>query len=258
MRMRTLVPIAVASIAIAAVAGIATGRAIWPQPAVTMPAMAPLPPLYVAEEKRDLGEVWETSDAVLTVPISNSTDKPIEILDFETSCDCGEISPRRLTVPANGTANVSVKMDLTRRAPHQLGMVHRKYSIEIWPIVFGTEKQTVMTINWIARSAVTFNHANIHFGELDAESQQPNYRTLAVTAHVPIVHFVAQCDSASFAICVADSGYGKWSVRVRPVGDGKAGYCESTLKMSWKLATGQKQSAVARVSCTMARGKVSP
>ena len=36
-------------------------------------------------------------------PISNRTDKPIEILDFETSCDCGEVSPRKLTVPANGT-----------------------------------------------------------------------------------------------------------------------------------------------------------
>ena len=132
---------ALAGTAIAVAAGVVTGRAIWAQPettATTKPS-APLPHLYIADDKLDLGEVWETNDAILTVPISNRTDKPIEILDFESSCDCGEISPRRLTVPANGSANVTVKMDLTRRTPQQMGMIRRKYSHSLKPLTnFGS------------------------------------------------------------------------------------------------------------------------
>ena len=115
---------------VAVAAGIALGRAFWAQPearAVALPS-PPLPALYVADDQLDLGEVWESRDAVLTVPISNRTDKPIEILNFESSCDCGEISPRQLTVPANGTSNVTVKMDLTRRGSHQKQAVRRKLS----------------------------------------------------------------------------------------------------------------------------------
>ena len=91
--------IGAASIAFAVWAGEAISRELWLQ-APSTPA-APLPALYIADDQQDLGEVWESKDALLTVPISNSTDRDIEILDFETSCDCGEVSPRKLTAAGN-------------------------------------------------------------------------------------------------------------------------------------------------------------
>jgi len=235
MRMRTLVPIAVASIAIAVVAGIATGRAIWPQPAVTTPVIAPLPPLYVAEDKRDLGEVWETSDAVLTIPISNSTDKPIEILDFETSCDCGEISPRRLTVPANGTANVTVKMDLTRRTIQQIGLDRRRFTHSFKPVT-SSPKHDPLEVQWIVRSGAVFNHCAIHFWATSPREKAQATRSLKIAARTNILKIKARALSDRFSASIRQVSEGNWEVEVIPASPLLPGTWQSEVAIEWLQA----------------------
>ncbi len=77
---------------VAVAAGVVTGRAIWalPEPTVATKPSAPLPDLYIADDKLDLGEVWESRDAVLTVPISNRTDKPIETSTSKAPATAGK------------------------------------------------------------------------------------------------------------------------------------------------------------------------
>jgi hypothetical protein len=95
-----------------AVAGVFAGR--------VQRTSGSLPSLYVEEDKLDLGEVNESKEALFSLPISNRTQQPIEILDFETSCDCGKIYPRNLTVPAMGVAIITVELDLTNRSASSL------------------------------------------------------------------------------------------------------------------------------------------
>ncbi len=240
MIIRTWAVIGVLATTTAVAAGMAVGRAIWPQPVTVMPA-APLSPLYVAEDKLDLGEVWESKDAVLTVPISNRTNRDIEILDFETSCDCGEVSPRKLKVPARGSADVSVKMDLTRRTPQQIGMVRRKFTLQVRPVVAGRESASPLEVHWITRSAVTLNHTSVHFGEEDLPQSKPSLRTLLATAHEPIFDFTARTDSKDVSVAVREGGSGRWNLELRTTGSGTPGAWEAKVTISWRGVPGVKQ-----------------
>ena len=103
-------------------------------------------------------------------------------LDFESSCDCGEISPRRLTVPAHGSAEVQVKMDLTRRTPQQLGMVRRKFEFNLHPVRGENGKRERLAIGCIAKSLLTADHHSIHFGDLNSLGK-PAISRIIVTVH---------------------------------------------------------------------------
>ncbi len=181
MRLAIWGSIGLASIAVAVWAGEVVIRELWPRQQ-SIPA-APLPALYIADDKQDLGEVWDSKDALLTVPISNSTNRDIEILDFETSCDCGEVSPRKLTVPAKGAANVTVKMDLTRRTPNQIGMVRRRFTLTLRPLIREREIPSELVFHWITRSAVTLKHSEIIFDNFTLQDVQPTTRKIGVMIH---------------------------------------------------------------------------
>ena len=81
------------------------------------PAVEVEPPLFVPDDQLDVGEVWEAKDACLTVLLHNRTDHDIHVIDFDAACDCTGIVPKRLTVPARGSAEFQVVMDLTLRSP---------------------------------------------------------------------------------------------------------------------------------------------
>ncbi len=183
MSLRRWVVIGVVGTALAVLSGVVTARAMRSDSPTQAKPEPPLPALYIADGKQDLGEVWESSDAILTVPISNRTDKRIEILDFESSCDCGEISPRRLTVPANGTAEVTVKMDLTRRTPQQVGLVRRKVTLSLRPLTDAGHKAPQLHTTCTSLSALTTDQTSIHFGESNRRLKAPIPRKLHLKVH---------------------------------------------------------------------------
>ena len=135
MSLRRWVVIGVVGIALAVLSGVVTARAMRSDSQQDAKVDPPLSALYIADGQQDLGEVWETADAILTVPISNRTDKPIEILDFESSCDCVVVTARDITIPAQGSVSISVRTDLTKRTPQQFGMAKRKFNISLRPVL---------------------------------------------------------------------------------------------------------------------------
>ncbi len=52
-----------------------------------------LPALVADENYLSFGEAWEEPAFPWVVPIRNTTDEPIEIAGFATSCSCGNIEP---------------------------------------------------------------------------------------------------------------------------------------------------------------------
>ncbi len=216
MSMRRWAGIGVAGIALAVLSGVMTAGAMRPKSQSDAKAEANLPALYIADDKQDLGNVWESCDAILTVPISNRTDKPIEILDFESSCDCGEISPRQLTVPANGTANVTVKMDLTRRTPQHMGMVRRKFGLTMVPVLNGTVQSLPLTICGIARSVITLNHTSMHFGDTNVSGRDLVSRKLVVTLHEAVQDLAIASDDDSVRVKVAKRTSDTYELEISP------------------------------------------
>ena len=221
MRYRFWIAMALAGTAIAVIGGSFTVQAIWAQPQATAAtkSSAPLPDLYIADDKQDLGEVWETNDAILTVPISNRTDKPIEILDFESSCDCGEISPRRLTVPANGSANVTVKMDLTRRTIEQRNMVTRKLRFGLTPVLSTAIHVSTFYLTAIVKSAVTFSVQSVDFGEQMQSGSTKLFRLLTIFHHASIIFVRSDVSSAYLIEKVENADFATTLLKVTCVQD---------------------------------------
>ncbi len=163
MRLRVWLLIGAATIALALIAGGAVGRAIW---APKEKPAAPMPALYIAEDKQDLGEVWESNDAVLTVPISNSTDLPIIIHDFKCSCNCGEISSRQLTIPAKGTSTIQIKLDLTPRGPNQLDLQKRKLKFSFGANAGDSKRPIDLVADCVVLSSIVTDRSSVHFGDM--------------------------------------------------------------------------------------------
>ena len=223
--------IAVVGTAIAVAAGVLTGRAIWAQPTPAV-AATPLPALYIADDKHDLGEVWESRDAVLSVPISNRSDCDVEILDFESSCDCGQITPRQLTIPAHGSAEVQIKMDLTRRNENQIGMVRRKSVLTIQPLLRSSGNNHLQ-FQWITRSAATFNRLNIQFGRQEIVADKVPMRTLVVTSHTGLSILHVETASHKVEARLKETSPGVWTIEITPTS--KAVGCWSDhLSVQWK------------------------
>ncbi len=184
MSLRRWVVIGVVGTALAVLSGVVTARAMRPDAKTDTKPEPPLPALYIADGKQDLGEVWESRDAILTVPISNRTDKPIEILDFESSCDCVVVSARDITVPAQGSVSVSVTTDLTKRTPQQFGMAKRKFSISLKPVLKSSSVKQPL-VNWmvIAKCLIAFETHEIYYSEWCIANQTPLERSVAGVLH---------------------------------------------------------------------------
>ena len=73
MSLRRWVVIGVVGTALAVLSGVVTARAMRSDPPTQVKPEPPLPALYIAHCKQDLGEVWESRDAILTVPVSYGT-----------------------------------------------------------------------------------------------------------------------------------------------------------------------------------------
>src|SRR6266849_4991614 len=71
--------------------------------------------LSVKRSALDFGEPWEEKNFVWKLPIQNVTNRDIRVHDFALSCGCLEIEPKSLTIPAQETREVALKVDLTQQ-----------------------------------------------------------------------------------------------------------------------------------------------
>ena len=146
--------------------------------------------------------MWETKNAQFLLPIMNSTNRPLEIQDFESSCDCGEITPRNVKLPPGGTATVTVTMNLLPRTNRQLGMARRQFGTAVKPILATGEKVEPLTIKGVAKSWVTLNYLHIHFGDANIAGQPAITRRVIATAYVPLDSISAATESDSLSVAV--------------------------------------------------------
>jgi len=196
-------PILLVAVCLAVTAGVVIGLAVVSANTKTADTTAAPPTfLTVPANKLNVGEVWETKNAQFLLPIMNSTNRPLEIQDFESSCDCGEITPRNVKLPPGGTATVTVTMNLLPRTNRQLGMARRQFGTAVKPILATGEKVEPLTIKGVAKSWVTLNYLHIHFGDANIAGQPAITRRVIATAYVPLDSISAATESDSLSVAV--------------------------------------------------------
>ena len=69
--------------------------------------------LEVDPEHLDFGEVWVQDKFQWTLPITNTSSEPVEVLEFRTTCACTSIEPKSVVIPAGETVAIQLTVDLT-------------------------------------------------------------------------------------------------------------------------------------------------
>lgn len=135
----------------------------------------------------DLGEVWETPEHVATVRIRNGGSESQSITSFVTSCDCLAVTPKSVTLVPSESAEIQVRLNLTHRQPHEIGLAKRPISVRINPVFAG---DFAVTTGWelkgVARSRVSLEASQVEFGDSCHFGGPPVSRKVRATAHLPL------------------------------------------------------------------------
>ncbi|MCI0700851.1 MAG: DUF1573 domain-containing protein [Planctomycetia bacterium] len=177
----------------------------------------------------DFGEVWETKEQVIRLPVRNTTTHAIHISEFQTGCDCQPVEPKSLTIPAGETRDICLTLEKENR-PERVGQL-RQIRIEIRPVVNGKPAAT-WTIHGTIRPLIQTNMPAMMFSDSNRVGQPPVSRTLNVKFHTPgspsvkLVPEVAAVEVRPGASAI------EWKVTVSPRTDRTAGPFRAVLTIA--------------------------
>ncbi|MCU0706256.1 MAG: hypothetical protein MUF18_20020 [Fimbriiglobus sp.] len=207
MRVGWWIPITVCGVLLAVVAGnwaavqLAQAKQSTTDPTARTGSPPPSP-LFVPNDKLNAGDVWESTEAILAVPVHNRTDQQITIDDFAGDCHCTRVTPRQLTIPARGSADVQVTIDTIRRGVNELGQARRLRSVSLIPVANGVDLSPPLVVRYTVVSRMTLNRLQLSFGEVPFDQVGSRTQTVEVTAHVPFHTLHASCASGRFGVRV--------------------------------------------------------
>ncbi|MHB1426673.1 MAG: hypothetical protein ACYC3I_26230 [Gemmataceae bacterium] len=165
--------------------------------------------LEPSPEHLNFGEVWEDTHFSMVLPITNHRDHDIEIRRFYKTCNCSQIEPPSLTIPARQTREVLVTLDLTPRKAEEFGVSMRDFEVGIAPEVPGERQGKEWTIRGRVRSAIQSDPPLIDFGNVSELSPTMSIQRVRLTTLDSVANLTAACSSANFDVKVEKSSTGK-------------------------------------------------
>jgi hypothetical protein len=155
--------------------------------------------LIVSEAHLNLGEIWEDERLPWTLPVRNSTTADIEIIDFDSSCNCLAIEPRSLVIPAGETADLRLTLYLSNGLVDEAALPIRNVELKIVPRIRDhLPQQAGWTIRGRVRSAVSLAPRTVYCQIVQG---QPNASgTVLVTPHTRLAGLTVQCDPSKASV----------------------------------------------------------
>lgn len=170
--------------------------------------------LHIDPAYLDVGEVWENPRFTWTLLLRNRLDREVAIAKWAAPCRVVAVEPSSLTIPAQGTAEVCLTLDLTcqpshggcgsHSTPEESGFSDR-YSAD------GLAREFVLTVvprladgpspeGWVVRgwvcSAFSLAPRQMHFDQRLVRGRPFESATVRLTPHIPLKTVVASCDPA--------------------------------------------------------------
>lgn len=159
--------------------------------------------LVVDERYLSFGEVWEDPAFSWMMPIRNTTNQAIEITGFSTSCLCSKIEPASLNIPAHGTMEVCLTLNLldTRRGFNLAG---REFKIAVQPrIALGAATQAGWIVQGRVKQPFSVQPPVVDFDDSLVRGESFAPRTATITCGLDVAELTARCDSPSFKFKVS-------------------------------------------------------
>jgi hypothetical protein len=153
--------------------------------------------LTVEPERLHFGEQWEQTSYPWVLPIENQGSADIHIAGFSSSCNCTTIEPRFLTIPAGGSREVRLLLDLSNRCQKEAGQPVRDFRVNLAPR-FDQAEQSGRVTGWDlvgrVRTAIRFETVRLDLGQHSEQAQPIGAKTI-VTALVPLAGIEAAAKS---------------------------------------------------------------
>jgi len=160
--------------------------------------------LVVAQTALDLGDVWESSRCSHTLPITNASSKPIEIMHLASSCNCLSIVPQSLVLEPGQTSKLDLTLDLTPRTAQEASQSRRVFAVDVIPYVRDSVvRPAAWTIRGRVRSAITLTPRALDLGDSLVRGRPPVPHVLDVTAHVALAQLVVTGERSLVDIAVS-------------------------------------------------------
>jgi hypothetical protein len=161
--------------------------------------------LLVSPDRLDFGEAWEDSRFDWQIPIENSLNHEIVVVDFEQTCNCITIEPRSLVIPAREIRELKLTLDLTAKRSKSPEREWRDFEVSISPRLLGDPeslRRAAWTIRGRVHTAVFFREPVLDLG-VRSEMLQPLHPvTASVSSFVPIKALEATCDAGPVEVHV--------------------------------------------------------
>ena len=185
-------------------------------PVRTVPRVA-VNGLSVDPDALDVGEVWETPRLVVRLRVHNDAATPRVVEKWTGGCGCTTVEPKTLSLRPGESAEVTVTIDLTDRAPRNRGVARWPLAIHLQPVFAGDRDPSA---GWTIAGTV-LNLLNVPVGRLDildgcVSGGPPRGRTFHVTAQKPLARVEADLDSSYGSVRVEPAGPDRWAVTVTP------------------------------------------
>lgn len=215
--------------------------------------------LVVDEQYLSFGDVWEDPAFIWTLPIRNTTNETVEIIGFVADCPCGKIEPPSLEIPAHGTKEIRVTLNL--RIPYNgtgTQKIHptddlseksvnekhlNRFSIKLAPVFPNRlDRREVWTITGQVRRAGILAPNEVYFGDTLARGMSNVKKKVVLQSKAPVHEVVATCDStvAKLEVKRQKGNPEKYDIIVNPMMDMKAGPFKGEGKIQLILDSGEQ------------------
>lgn len=184
-----------------ALAGVCGAAAAWYLK--KLPSSDAMNMLEPSPEHLDFGEVWEDAQFSMVLPITNHRGQDLEIKQFLKTCNCSQIEPPSLSIPAWQTREVRLILDLTPKKPEEFAASVRDFEVGLSPEVPGETHSVWWTIRGRVRSVMQSNMPKIDFGNISELSRSKPVQKATLTTRSSIQKVTASCSSPHFEVTVA-------------------------------------------------------
>lgn len=190
MKRSKLLTLYVAGIAFAVVAGTVVAQRLNQNTQSLRPPSSEQPLLTVDPAYLDFGEVWETDKFEWTIPITNTSDKHIQIKSITGDCSCTTIGRWPPTLAPGTTADIPLTLDLFRfgTGKRDLWVTTSVTSINVQMKLGDVRTTQVIKLHGAIKSQLRCSTTEIDVGRRSIR-QKPTLFPVKVTLHQDVEFF---------------------------------------------------------------------
>jgi len=150
-------------------------------------------PLVLHENDADFGEALMQEEFHWQLPIRNISSRPVEVIEFQSSCACSSINPKSLVVAPEAMATIDLVLDTSGGWKHGDVDSSRDFSIVVSPIIRGSRGRWV--VKGRVRRPLAFSPPAVLYGETLLQGEALAEKTVLVRSPEDLDGLAVDCDS---------------------------------------------------------------